>query len=150
MVLSEREANLIKSSWKLMEQRRVENPLFFYESFFTVAPEARKYFPNKDFKKLGRKFDFTLDFIVSNCHQLEEIQETIEDLGRIHIKLKIEEKFYSKFNDSLLRLVSKMLDDSKEVHNAWSKALNHISEVMQNAPDKKENKFQQLLRKVFG
>ncbi len=135
-----------------MEQRRIENPLFFYETFFEVAPEARKYFSHKDFSKLGKKFDFTMDFIVSNCHQLDEIRESIEDLGRIHIKLDIESKFYSKFNDSLLQLVNRILgtSHSKEIETAWSKALDHISVVMQNAPDKKQNKFQQLLKKLFG
>ncbi len=135
-----------------MEERRIENPLIFYDAFFETAPDAKKYFPRDDFSKLGRKFNYTMDFIVSNCHQLDEIKDSIEDLGRIHVKLKIENEFYEKFNESLLVLVDKILgtQNSKEIETSWSKALTHIAGIMQNAPEKEENKFQQLLRKLFG
>lgn len=154
--LSSRQRNLINSSWRFMqEQAGVANPLFFYEAFFKRVPEAQKFFLHKgreDFEKLGRKFKFTLDFIVDNIFRLEEKVEEMEGLGALHNRLNIPHDYYSLFNETLIGLLDEVLAErnTQEIKDAWKIALDYITCVMKSAPEKKVNKFQLMLKKVFG
>jgi len=155
---TEREKELVKNSWTLMmSEAGVSNQLLFYDTFFQTSPEAKKYFYNKnntsiDFQKLTRKFHYTMDFIIENIGNLEKISEEIEDLGSIHKKLNIDSIYYSMFNDSIIRLLDEVLEDrcTDEIKEAWTKVLDFISSLMKNAPEKEENKLQNLLSRLFG
>ncbi len=152
-MLTEREVLLIKSSWEVLKLEGVQNPLIFYDSFFEADPGARKYFAHRDFKKLGEKFSHTIDFVITNCHNLEEVKESIHELGIVHNKLKIEEQHYHTFNQAILKLLDKFLsyhEDVEEIKKSWLKTLEFIVQEMKKAPDKKVSKLQKLITKMFG
>ncbi len=158
MNLSTRERNLIKSSWKLLKSEAgISNQLIFYEAFFKKAPDAYKYFKKKngqevDFKKLTRKFTYTMDFIVDKIDEIEHAQKEIMDLGSLHNKLKIDPKFYPLFNQALIELLDELLGSrsSEDLRIAWTKALSYITNQMQAALIKESNGFQKILNKLFG
>lgn len=158
MTLTNRERSLIKNSWTLIKaEAGISNQLIFYDSFFRLAPDAQKYFMKKngerpDFKKLTKKFTYTMDFIITNLDNLEAIPREIEDLGSLHKRLKIDPEYYQLFNESILLLLDELLGNrsTQEVKGAWKKVLDHITTTMQEAPTKESNKLQFLLQKLFG
>ncbi len=157
MMLTNQECNLIKKSWMFLEAKAgISNQLMFYESFFEVAPEARRYFESKknkiDFELLKSKFSDTMNFIVNNIENLNNISKEISELGSLHNQLKIEPHHYSLFNESVLTLLDKLLGDqsTNEVRAAWKRVLDFISQKMQEAPAKKRNRFNHLIRTLFG
>lgn len=158
MNLSTHERSLIKNSWTLLKaEAGISNELVFYESFFRLAPDAQKYFKKKnggevDYKKLTRKFSYTMDFIINNINDLEKIPNQIADLGSIHNKLKIEREYYALFTESILVLIDELLGNrsTDELKGAWKKVLEYISERMQAAPIKEKNTLNRLLNKLFG
>ncbi len=150
--LTNREKNIINSSWRIMREEGVANHMFFYEALFRFAPETKQYFRTNDFKQLSRKFDRTMTFLVDNIFRLEKITPEIEDLGSIHKKLDIDSKYYSLFNQALLSLLDDTLQEknSDEIKIAWTKMLSYVTEIMKSAPIKKVNKLQQWLDSLFG
>lgn len=139
----------------MKEEAGITNPLIFYEAFFKIAPEAQGFFRKngrEDFDKLGRKFSYTMDFIVGNIFRLEEVIDEIQDLGALHNKISIPHTYYPLFNRALLGLLDEVLGAkcTDEIKDAWLTALDFITEIMQGSSQKKENKFQQMLNKIFG
>lgn len=149
-ILSAEEIACVQNSWDEIREFGVQNPLIFYDVFFKVAPQARKYFKN-DLSLLSKKFTYTVDFVINNCGRLSEIKDEIEDLGRIHNDLSIDPSLYTIFNEAFIGLLDKLKrNDIESSKQAWLKVLEHIGTIMQNAPAKKQNKFKALLKKLFG
>lgn len=144
------DTHLIRETWSEIKDFGIQNPLIFYDVFFEIAPDARHYF-STDLSTLGKKFYYTIDFIVNNCDKLELIHEEIEDLGRIHHDLNIDKKYYPLVNQAILALLDKQSDNNiDQAKEAWLKVLEHVGTVMQNAPVRKRNRFQALLKRLFN
>ena len=158
MDLTSYERVLIKNSWTLLKaEAGISNHLIFYESFFKIAPEAKKFFVKKngremDFKKLTKKFTYTMDFLVNNVERYEEVSSEITDLGSLHKRLEIDPEYYILFNQSIIHLLDELLGPraTNELKIAWTKALKFIADEMQKAPIRETNHFQRLLNKLFG
>jgi len=158
IAISDREKALVKNSWKLMmAEAGVSNQLLFYDTFFQSSPEAKKYFHKKkhatvDFQKLSRKFHYTMDFIMENIDDLEKISQMIDELGSTHKKLEIDSMYYERFNGAIIQLLNEVLEErcTPEIELSWEKVLNHISDRMKVAPEKKVNNLQKLLNGLFG
>lgn len=142
---------LVRESWKKIADKGVMNTVNFYDSLFENTPSARGFFP-EDLSRLSEKFNYTIDFIVTNSDRLEEIKYPIEDLGRIHNKLKIDESYYPKLTEAIIHTLKKSMGEEyrSEMSQAWQNVIEYISAIMLAAPPKKENGFQKLLHKLFG
>ncbi len=140
----------IRSSWEYVADENGENMMVFYDKLFKEAPQARKLFPD-DMSKQSEKLAYTVGFVVSNIDRIEEIKGSIEDLGRFHNKLKIDPGYYPVVRDCLIDTIKdKMGEDYKEdIGKSWKVALDFVSDVMINAPEKRENRLKTLLAKLF-
>ncbi|WP_436516291.1 globin domain-containing protein [Ekhidna sp. To15] len=110
----------------------------FYDHLFDIAPETIHYFPD-DISKQSDKLAHTMNFVVSNLTRLEDIKNTIEELGRFHNRLDIEPEHYLKLSTALVRTIKENMGDryKDEIGEAWNKVLEYLSQVMLNARTKK-------------
>jgi hemoglobin-like flavoprotein len=148
--MDQQSINLIRGSW---EKLSVEpnKMMEFYDNLFEIAPDTRKLFPD-DVSKQSEKLAYTITFLVSNLERIEEIKESIEDLGRIHNKLNIKPEYYGFVVQALLKTMKDTLQEqyNLETEEAWKAALTYVAEVMINAPEKRENRLKRLINKLFG
>ena len=140
----------IKNSWKYIVDDGLDHMMNFYTKLFVKAPDARIYF-NGDMTAQAEKLAYTVSFVVTNIDRLDTIKESVEDLGRMHNKLNIAERYYPLVRDSLIETIQDAMGAryKPEIGASWFTALNTLAEMMLNAPEKKSNKFKSLLNKIF-
>ena len=140
----------IKTSWEYVSDEGGANMMVFYDKLFKTAPEARKLFP-KDISKQSEKLAYTVGFVVANIDRIGDIKGSVEDLGRIHNKMNIDPGYYPVVRDCLIETIRDKMgaDYRQDIGDAWRAALDFLSEVMINAPEKRENRLKTLLGKLF-
>ena len=141
--------NMISKSWDLLS-RDPQLVTRFYNRLFDIAPETRRYFKD-DISKQSEKLAHTLNFLVMNLDRLDEIKESIEDLGRHHNKMKIKAEYYVYVKEALLTTIQETLDEQCEsgMVEAWDHALSHVASTMINAPKKREKRKLSLWARLF-
>ncbi len=140
---------LIMSSWEKVSQ----DPMLihsFYSKLFEIAPQTKSYFPN-DVSKQSEKLAYTLGFVVGNLNRLDVIENSIEDLGRTHKRLKIKDEEYDFVKKALLLTLDEALEgDNHDALDAWDVALTHISNLMMNAKEEIVERRPSLLKRLFS
>jgi hemoglobin-like flavoprotein len=141
--------NVIQYSWERI-LRDPDAMMKFYDRLFIAAPETRKLFP-EDLSKQSEKLAYTIGFVVTNIDRLDSIKQSIEDLGRVHNKLNIKAEYYDIVITALIETIQDVMgqDFMPEIGVAWREALEYVSKLMINAPEKRENGFKKLLSKLF-
>lgn len=157
--LSTREKKIVQDSWKLVQYKsNITGQYIFYDHLFDISPESLRFFSTDtgiSFDTLAPKFMNTMNFIVGNISNIDEAIPELEKLGRLHHKLEIDASFYDPFNESILFMVSEILEQgyTVEVEKAWSKLLSYISYIMIYAPRKESRAFihiNKIFKKIFG
>ncbi len=139
----------ITSSWEVLSQEKdlIKN---FYKKLFEIAPQTKDYFPD-DLTKQSEKLAYTIGFVVGNLDRLEDIKDAVEDLGRIHRKLKIKDEEYGYVKEALLFTINDSIEgDNTVTIHAWDSALTYISELMINAPETRKITKKSLFKRLFG
>lgn len=141
----------IRTSWEVMATSGMENMMMFYDKLFEIAPQVRPMFP-EDLTKQSEKLAYTITYVVSNIDRLEEIKESIEDLGRIHNKLEIPADYYPPVKEALIWTIQQKMggEYSDSIGKSWDTALDMLANIMINAPEKRENRLKKLLNKLFS
>lgn len=122
----------------------------FYGKLFEIAPQTKHYFPN-DLTKQSEKLAYTLGFVVGNLDRLEDIKESVEELGRTHRKLKIKDEEYGYVKEALLITIDEAIDgDNTEAIEAWDTALTYIAGLMINAPEIRKPAKRSLFQRLFS
>ncbi len=148
------QADIIKSSWQTMVSKNGSfNAMLFYNNLFDAEPQIRDLFPPV-VESLSKKFKYTMKELVENCDRLgeEKTQEMLIDLGSIHKKLRVENAHYDLITKTIIRTVEQSLGEkfTDEIGYAWYQLLSEVSSYMKSAPERKLNKFQELLHRLFG
>lgn len=150
-MITEKDIEHINDTWEHIMHDELQNMLKFYNRLFEIAPEVRIYFPD-DMSKLAEKLSYTLNLLVTNLHDFENLKPALEDLGRKHREMGVLSNHYTYVVNSLLYTVKEVMDVyyHEDMGKAWKKVLVAVSTIMINAPEKKENKFSAILKKLFG
>lgn len=141
--------NAITTSWEKVSQdpNLIKN---FYGELFEIAPQTKRYFPD-DLTKQSEKLAYTLGFVVGNLDRLDDIKDSVEELGRTHRKLKIKNEEYGFVKEALLITIDEAIDgDNTATIEAWDGALSHIAAVMINAPEVRKVQKKSLFKRLFG
>lgn len=147
MIINESQIQLIAYSWEVLcEYPQSMN--VFYDHLFEIAPETIHFFPD-DISHQSDKLAHTMNFIVSNLEQLDNISDTIKDLGRFHNKIEIEPKHYIHLRVALIKTIKDNMGIKyhEEIGEAWDSVLYQLSQLMLKAGPKKKRKFISLLRR---
>lgn len=140
----------IQDSWAIVSTNPdlVTN---FYNKLFAAAPQVRHYFKD-DMSRQSEKLAYTLSFVVANLDRLDEIKESIEDLGRFHQRLHIKPEYYIAVKDILVKTIDEAMGEEpkKEALLAWDLALSTVASVMMNAPEKRKPRLINLVSRLFA
>ncbi len=144
MVLNESQIQLIEFSWEVIN----ENPLSmlkFYDHLFEIAPETIHFFPD-DIRMQSDKLAHTMNFIVTHLNKLDNIECSINELGRFHNKLEIEPSHYSKLKVALIRTIKENMGEKYEesIGQAWETTLDYLSARMLGAKPVRKSKWAKI------
>lgn len=141
----------VRSSWEYMIDDGPQKMLKFYDRLFDKAPHARSLFP-KDLTRQSEKLAYTVGFVVANIDRIDSIRESIEDLGRVHNKLKIKPEYYPLVAETLIEVIQDQMGNryQPKIGESWKKALTAIAEIMINAPAKRKNRIRKLIGVLLG
>jgi len=148
--MNEQQIKLIQDSWNVAVT--VPNAMrLFYDRLFEIKPEVRELFP-QDLADQEEKLAYMLGYVVNNLERLDQITESIEDLGRSHAKSKVKAEDYPAVGEALVWTIQQAMgnDYKDEVGEAWGVAYNFLSDKMINAPEKRERGIGNLISKLFG
>lgn len=148
-MLDHKDISLMKRSWEQVIYYP-ESLGFFYDTLFELAPELKSHFP-ADLKVQREKLSYAIGFIVSNLDRIDQIRDTIEDIGRAHNGMGLKPEAYQHFINALVFTIKNELgeDYKEEIGQAWNRTLSYVISIMVNAPEKNENRFSKFLSKVF-
>lgn len=106
----------------------------FYDRFFTAEPEARPLF-NSDMAVQREKVIEMLALAVHSLDNPEPLQQDLQDLGKRHVKYRVESRHYAIMNDAILGALADCLGEqfTDEMRAAWEEALVSLAETMKAA-----------------
>lgn len=106
----------------------------FYQRLFELEPSVRPLF-SEDMGEQKKKLMSTLKTVVFSLRQLDTIIPAIQDLGKRHVRYKVEDRHYETVGAALLWALEQGLgnDWTIDVKNAWISAYIVISKVMKDA-----------------
>jgi len=132
--LSEAEADIIRKSFIKILANRDGFSHLFYERMFAIAPQLRGLFPdNLDAQR--EKFVVTLVTIVRSCGRHDELDDTIDALGKRHIEYSVEPAHFGIVGRAIIETLEEILGTAfdADTRSAWSSLYDAVAERMQAA-----------------
>lgn len=120
MTLTERQKQLVQSSFEKVAPISEIAAELFYNRLFAVEPSVKPLF-HGDLKDQGRKLMQMLSVAVHGLDHLDKIVPAIEDLGRRHAKYGVEAHHYTTVGEALIWTLEQGLgeDFTPEMREAW-------------------------------
>ncbi len=149
-MLTQNDIDNITKSWALIVNDQLANMLKFYNRLFEIAPQLRVYFPD-DMGRLAEKLGFTLNLLVTNLVDFDKLRPTLEELGRFHRDLGVQNSHYRYVIKALLYTIKNAMDIyySEEIGQSWKRALIAVSTIMIEG-SKKKDKSVGFFARLFG
>lgn len=147
--MNENQITLIEESWNTASV--VPNAMgLFYKRLFEIKPEVRSLFP-ESLEKQEEKLAYMLGYIVQNLNRLDDLTQSLENLGRSHAKSMVKAEHYPAVGEALIWTIEQALGKKykPEIGEAWAIAFEHLSDKMINAPEKPEKGIGNLIAKLF-
>jgi nitric oxide dioxygenase len=134
--MTERQIELVKSSFAMVAPISEAAAGLFYNRLFEIAPEVRSLFGG-DMKEQGRKLMQMLALIVNGLDRLERLAPAVEDLGRRHVSYQVTADQYEVVGSALLWTLGQGLGDAftDEVCEAWTAAYGVLASTMIGAAE---------------
>ncbi|WP_205944632.1 globin family protein [Pelagibius litoralis] len=134
MALTSEEAELVRSSFRIVSQESGQAAARFYQILFELAPETRSLFLN-DMERQGAMLMSKLGLVVAEIQNLEGLIPVLEDLALRHVAYGVKPEDYQLVSTALLQMLAEVLGDdfTPEMKAAWTKAYDDLSETMINS-----------------
>ncbi|WP_139320856.1 globin domain-containing protein [Saccharomonospora sp. CUA-673] len=129
----------VRESWQECEPYTPEVAQFFYGMLFTLAPEARDFFPIHMDVRSGKLVRAIVN-ILQSVDRPDDVAPYLVQLGRDHRKFGVQPHHYEAIGTALLAAVKRQLQDSwtPEVERAWAEAFTIVARSMQDAAEADE------------
>ncbi len=130
-MLTDKQIELVQSSFGLVVPKAQPVSIMFYDRLFELRPDFRAMFP-EDMEQQRGKLITTLATVVQGLHQIEDIIEAVRALGRRHVGYKVADDDYAPVGDALLWTLEQGLGAAwtPEVKEAWTTAYTILSDQM--------------------
>ena len=130
-MFSEREIELVRSTWKPVSQDPAAAASLFYTRLFEIAPEVRPMFKG-DMAAQGKKLMQMLNIAVENMHRVDQIVPALKDLGARHRDYGTKPEHYDVVGGALIDTLAAALGDdfTPEAKAAWEKTYGAVASVM--------------------
>ena len=134
--LTERQVQLIHSSFERFKAMGESATLKFYDRIFDAAPEVRPMFPD-DIARQARKFSQALHVIVSSLNASDQATRMLHRLGERHLGYGVKAEHYPVVSAALLATLEDALGDEfdAETRQAWTDAIDLIASAMISAAE---------------
>ena len=132
--LTDRQRQLIETSFEKFRGLGDSAPARFYENLFQSAPSVRSMFPS-DVSKQARKFLQSLNVIVGSLSSTDRTTRMLQRLGERHRGYGVEPGHYPIVGQALVTTLKEELGDefNAEVEKAWNDAFELISSAMMSS-----------------
>jgi hemoglobin-like flavoprotein len=112
MSIEQEAKDLVQSSFQaVLSQPSSKGGLtdIFYERFFELSPEVKKYFEDADMFVLGKALAGIIVVMVKGLDDLDSLVPKLIALGKRHAIYGVEERHYTQVGPSLLYAMEKVL-----------------------------------------
>lgn len=130
-------AVITKPSLKCFQEslRRIsQKPGFydgFYDSFMAQSEEIAEIFHARDMEQLKQKLKETLQMVDDAVEGKPGVVLYLEMLGRIHQRLKVDQRHFEMWQDALMHTVKNFDDEfDPQVQAAWENAIQMVIGLM--------------------
>ena len=131
MTLTDRQIELIETSFRQVRPIAGLAAELFYTRLFTIAPEVQPLF-RSDMKQQGAKLMQVLGVVVGGLRRLDEVVPVAQDLAARHVVYGVTPAHYTPVGAALIHTLERSLDEgfSAEMREAWETAYALLSDVM--------------------
>ncbi|MDH5649432.1 MAG: globin domain-containing protein [Gammaproteobacteria bacterium] len=138
------DSRLVRSCWEKIElaQYQQEYVAVFYHTLFQQHPHLRVLFPS-DLKAQERKLLETLNQVINGLQYLEELKESLLELGRKHQDLNIDPALFEVVTGVSVVALKRVLDSNitQEELLAWEQAFRAVSAIMLQGYSGEQSRF---------
>ena len=131
MSYTEKEMELLKTSYEKLRTSVALRPGAFYDTLFMHAPELRSMF-REDLEGQSMKFMTTLGVILTRLRDEDAVDERFKELGVKHAALGVQAQHFEPMENALIETLRGELGASftSELDALWRRAFQTISERM--------------------
>jgi nitric oxide dioxygenase len=136
-MMTDHQVKLIQDSFARIAPNSEQAAAIFYDHLFEIAPDVRPLFAS-DLAEQGRKLIMTLGVIVNSLGDIEQLLDTVRDLGLRHAAdYGVRPEYYGPVGEALLWTLGHGLGPrfTIEVATAWSSAYELVAATMIGATD---------------
>ena len=132
--MTNRQIQLVQSSFELVAPILESATMTFYDRLFQLDPSLRRMFRSPQ-QEQARKLAHVLTVVVKGLSRPEQILPAVEELGRRHSGYGVRQEHYATVGASLLWTLQSGLGEAftPEVRDAWASAYSLLSSTMQRA-----------------
>ncbi len=129
--MNERQIQLLRQSFALIEPQASIAALVFYRNLFTLDPSLRALF-HTDIEIQGRKLMEALGFTVATLENPKALLPELEAMGRRHLTYGVRDEHYDTVLHAMMLTLEQALGQAftPEVRTVWSSALGLVAETM--------------------
>lgn len=129
--LTARQKNLVRDSFKSLEEYSESFWMLFYGRFFALDPAVRRLFP-QGMHEQSRKLMDMLRVVVDAQDRFESVRPVLAELGRKHITYGAQPNHYETLRSALLWALGQALGEEfgRETKAAWTTLLDAVATVM--------------------
>ncbi len=140
MSLTKSQIDLVTESWQRVVPIQETIAKLFYHRLFELDSNLKHLFKG-DIQSQGKKLMQMLGVVVNSLNCLNEIQPSIQAMGRRHAHYGVKTEDYSTVARSLLWSLEHELGDTftKEVREAWTTVYTLVANTMLEAAAEKLN-----------
>jgi hemoglobin-like flavoprotein len=130
-MITEKQIQLVKTSWSYVVVSADEAGQLFYQRLFEVAPGVRHMFKG-DIKEQAKKLMNMVTLIVTKLHKLDDIINEVKSLAQRHQRYGAAPAHYQVVGECLLWTLEKGLGEkwNGETAEAWTKVYGILSDAM--------------------
>jgi len=127
---------LVESCWLKVKNNQGEHAYstIFYKSMFEQHPDIKSLF-SPDIESQKIKLLSTLNLIINGIHHLEELKESLLELGKLHKEINIDAPMYDIVISNAVTALKGASNNTttQEEEKAWEQAFRVISDMMLEA-----------------
>ena len=124
---------LIRRTWPILRDQPDVAAALFYERLFTIDPNARRLFRDKDMRAQGTAFILMLALFIRSLDEDDPgIADAIAASGRRHVGYGVMYSDYDPAGRALLWALEQSLGDrfTPDVRDAWAEAYRTLAGTM--------------------
>ncbi len=126
------DANILRSSFDLVIDRRPDLTLRFYEILFQRYPALQPMF-SRDRSQQGKMLAQAIAVVLDHLDDAPWLANTLGEMGRKHVGYGVTDAMYGMVGDALLATLAEVAAEAwtPEVAHQWTLAYSAIASMMQ-------------------